>query len=118
MTSQNSVVHIARFPILPLQVAPIGSLSLTTSSQERPGPPTLSVSAGWHNEIQHKIPNITFGNEAARERSNSLKGQRFFWPPIPYTSRTAPSHELAWGSRNLGAKFSSVLRWCYLDVTL
>lgn len=118
MTSQNSVVHVARFPILPLQVAPIGSLSLTTSSRERPGPPTLSVSAGWHNEIQHKIPNITFGNEAARERSNSLKGQRFFWPPIPYTSRTAPSHELAWGSRNLGAKFSSVLRWCYLDVTL
>lgn len=96
VTSPQNLQHVAHFPPLLLQVVPIGSLGFITSSEERLESPVIPVSAAWpNNEIQHKTPNTASGNEAAGERSNSLKGQRVLMPQILDISATAQSHELA-----------------------
>lgn len=74
VTSPQNLQHVLPFSLLPLQEAPIHSLGFLTSSEERPESPVYPVSAAQpNNEMQHKPPNTTFGNEAAEERSNSLK---------------------------------------------
>lgn len=77
-TSAQNLQHPAHFPLLHLLMAFSSSLGFIKSSEERPGPPGLPVSAaGPSNEKQHKTPNNTSGNEAAGKRSTPLKGQMF-----------------------------------------
>lgn len=81
VTSPQNLQHVLPFPLLLLQVALIHSLGFLTSSEERPESPVLPVSAAQtNNEMQHKPPNTAFRNEAAEERSNSLKRHQSLTP--------------------------------------